>query len=230
MKKNICIPLLFCILFSCVSNVKKNDNVIEKKGIDSLNYFEGHGIWSNAIGIFTDDAQTKMITIYNYKMRNLEKKKISISKIALNTLIEKEVIPKFYYGYQKSEIINYEQQISNGNFEGNYFYEIIDLRKFGKPKIVGRLYHLAIYCNAFSRPSLFISDTTKKNGWFTFREIPFIKDESFYSKEMLTLTEKDFGKFEITTLDKRAKWITGEYKKISTKPYRIIAEEEVEDK
>lgn len=213
---------------SCVDSKKKEITNIEKK--DSLKYIVGFD--HDAIGMFLDKQMFphKMITIFNYRIRGKKYKRLPLSKNVLDTLILNNVIPKFSYGYHKPEIIDYESLLNLPSYEGDFYYEIINLDKFEKPKTIGRLYCFATYCKVFNFPRLFISDTTEKNGWFVFREIPFVKDDSFYSKEMLFLLNKHFGKFEITTLDKRAKWLEGSYEKISGKPYRIIKEEEVENK
>lgn len=186
------------------------------------------GLWWRESGVYVR-AFEYSFTLCEYE-KKMKRHKISMAN--LDFFLKNNLISKITYKHtQGYEIgtpveIDYKKKYKNQNEVWNdsiniVYYQINDLGSKENSKKIGKLYQFAnTYTDALGGGSIYLSDTTDIYGWFIVETPVELKSPSYFSKPVLK-------NLKITSLDKRAENICGEYEKISHNTDRFVKDEEV---
>lgn len=229
MKRVIYFVLLLCFL-AC-QNSKKEDKLQKvvpesSERLDSLKYTLQHETWANDVGLYFSYNSLAYINLCEYQRFT---KAVRLSEEQVSFFLSNNLIPSEEYDCDyrgKCDIlkkIDYSRKrwVDSTNI---VYYEITDISSpYKKTKTIGKLYKFYEYGGGLGGGNIYLSDTTDRYGWFIIQTPIHLKPPAHFTKPVLK-------NLKITSSDKKAKSLCGEYDKLTDYPYRIIKDEEVMSK
>jgi hypothetical protein len=229
MKRVVYFVLLLC--FVACQNSKKEDKVQKivpesSERLDSLKYTLQDQNWANDVGLYFSYNSSAFINICEYQRLT---KAIKPSDEQINFFLTNNLIPSEEYSCDYSgkcdilKKIDYSRKmwVDSSNV---VYYEIVDVSSsYKRTKTIGKLYKFYEYGGSLGGGNIYLSDTTNKYGWFIIQTPIHLKPPTHFTKPVLE-------KLKITSLNKKAESLCGEYDKLANYPYRIIKDEEVKSR
>ena len=209
------IVLVASIFYSCSDNKnKKVDVAIQAdSSLYSMDNFGKSGLYSNSNYLINICSYTGIHPFFGYRgyMKKNPLTLESLSELRMAGLLE-----DFATSYEGNKV---EMKYSIKDSIPRTYYEIVNENLLNKPNKVGQLY--LIYENEKIENNgrcVFVSDTTKEYGFFII--------ETNINRDQHKRHNMSFST-EMSVKIKGNKMLGGNYQQISSFPYRLIRDEEV---
>ena len=228
--KRVMYYILSLCFFACQNSKKENEpkKVLPESSerLDSLKYTLQHENWSNDVGLYFSYNSSAFINLCEYQRftKAIRPSDEQISFFLANDLIPSEEYDCDFKG--KCDILTKIDYSQEGWPDSTtvVYYEITDVSSsYKRTKTTGKLYRFYVYGGALGGGNIYLSDTTDRYGWFIIQTPIHLKPPAHFTKPVLK-------NLKITSYDKKAKSLCGEYDKLTDYPYRIIKDEEVKSK